>query len=159
MQRRTCDAQHFLREHDGKNPFHSITNGINAYTQQKKTTNGITQENENILYHALALHCWVHFFFGLCSHSFISFLLPSSMVFFWTSLWHATSHSHFHFLSVPFTPLFDLMGSKCGWTSITKLSNNIFVNCFECAYFHEHTHTHTSAHAQIIILFTIFSSV
>lgn len=158
MQRRTCDAQHFLREHDGKNPFHSITNGINAYTQQKKQLME-SHKKTKTFFTTLLLYIVESIFFGLCSHSFISFLLPSSMVFFWTSLWHATSHSHFHFLSVPFTPLFDLMGSKCGWTSITKLSNNIFVNCFECAYFHEHTHTHTSAHAQIIILFTIFSSV
>lgn len=95
--RKTCDfsKQHFLREHNRRNPFHSIISGINAYT--KKTANGITQENENILYHALAL-LLSPLFFGLCSYSFIF------------------SYHHRWFSSVQCTPLWQTIPRPLSFT-------------------------------------------
>lgn len=99
--KKTCDV---YREHYEKNPFHSITSDIGAC---KKTPNGNTQENENILCHTLV--ALLSPFFGLCSYSLIFLpllllllLLPS---FFCAPLWHTARLSHFHSLSVPFSSI------------------------------------------------------
>lgn len=147
----------FVENATRKNPFHSITtNGINAYKKQLMESHTHSQR-ENILYRALAL--LLSPFFVLARACTRSFFLYHHRCFSSAHRVDAVAFSLTRSLSVPFVPLFALMGGKCECTSSTMLSSNILPNCFECAmcvfsWKYTHTYANTDYFIHHILLFS-----
>lgn len=114
--------------------------------QQKKTANGITQEEESILYRDLAL--LLRPFFVLARTRSFFFLLPSSMFFFCIPLWRSVAFS-----VCSICPIVRFNGWQMRVNEQHKAVEQHFYKLFWMCVF-SWTHSHTDYFIHQILLFS-----